>query len=153
MLRGREHAQNREDIVATAISQTVTGFLEKNPLARNAIPEPGDLEGMMKTIVRRRVLDHHRRQFRRPTVPFDERAAGKIAAALPPSGNDDRAEALWLVIATLDPPLPDLFGDRFLLGWTTAEIARRRGMNPNTVLSHFHRGIARLREQFADPDA
>ena len=104
----------------------------------------------MKTIVRRRLLDHHRRSSRRTLVPFDD----SVAAGLPSfsSSPDDHAEAedLWQTIAALDPPLPDLFTDRFLLGWSTTEIASRRSMKPNTVLSHFHRGFARLRETFAE---
>ena len=99
----------------------------------------------MKTIVRRRLLDHHRLLYRRTLVPFDE----TVAAALPSQQSTPAhaliATELWHTVAELDPPLPDLFTDRFLLGWTTTEIAERRGLNPNTVLSHFHRGFARLR--------
>ena len=79
MLRGSAHERDREDIIATAIAQTVMGFLEKNPHACNAPPPPGDLEDMMKTIVRRRLLDHHRRNSRRTLVPFDD----SMAAGLP----------------------------------------------------------------------
>lgn len=144
MLRGPEHEQDREDVVATAISQTVAGYLEKNPKARNATPPLSDLEGMMKTVVRRRLLDHLRQKCRRDTVPFDETTAHPTSNFTPE--DDALAAELWLTIAELDPPLPDLFTDRYLLGWTTTEIAQRRGLNPNTVLSHFHRGCARLRQ-------
>ena len=143
MLRGAEHEQDREDIVATALSQTVTGYLEKNPKARIAAPPLSDLEGMMKTIVRRRLLDHLRQKYRRDIVPFDETTPHPISNFSPEDGA--LAAELWQTIAELDPPLPDLFTDRFLHGWTTTEIAQRRCLNPNTVLSHFHRGFARLR--------
>jgi RNA polymerase sigma factor (sigma-70 family) len=143
MLRGDEYHQEREDIVATAISQTVTSFLEKSPKSRNAPPPLSDLEGMMKTIVRRRLLDHLRQKYRRAIVPFDETAPQPVQSSTP--ADEVEAAELWQTIAELDPPLPDLFTDRFLLGWTTTEIAERRGLNANTVLSHFHRGFARLR--------
>lgn len=150
MLRGAEHEQDREDIVATAISQTVTGYLENNPQSRNAPPPLGDLEGMMKTIVRRRLLDHHRQHFRRNVIPLDESIASSLEVAAATPDADAQAADLWRTIAELDPPLPNLFTDRFLQGWTTTEIAQRRGLNPNTVLSHFHRGFARLREKLTD---
>ncbi len=150
MLRGPEHEQDREDIVATAISQTVAGYLEKNPKARNAAPPLSDLEGMMKTIVRRRLLDHLRQKYRRDIIPLDETIAASLTDAAAPPDDDAQAAELWQTVAELDPPLPDLFTDRFLLGWTTTEIAQRRGLNANTVLSHFHRGFARLREKLTD---
>ena len=148
MLSGPEHAQDREDIVATALSQTVSGYLEKNPQARNAAPPLSDLEGMMKTIVRRRLLDHLRQKYRRDIVPFNETTPGPISNFTPE--DEALAAELWQTVAELDPPLPDLFTDRFLHGWSTTEIAQRRGLNPNTVLSHFHRGFARLREKLTD---
>ncbi len=150
MLRGAEHEQDREDIVATAISQTVTRYLENNPQSRNAPPPLGDLEDMMKTIVRRRLLDHHRQRFRRNVIPLDETIASSLKDAATMPDADAQAADLWRTIAELDPPLPDLFTDRFLHGWTTTEIAQRRALNPNTVLSHFHRGFAKLRERLAD---
>lgn len=150
MLRGAEHEQDREDIVATAIAQTVTAYLEKIPHSCNAAPSLSDLEGMMKTIVRRRLLDHHRQQFRRKVLPLEESISLGLADTTCPPDADAQAADLWRTIAELDPPLPDLFTDRFLHGWTTIEIARRRDLNPNTVLSHFHRGFARLRERLGD---
>ena len=143
MLRGEEHAMEREDIVANALAQVVTGYSKKNPEARNVPPPVSDLEGMMKTIVRRRLLDHHRQHYRRTIVPLDETTLQATQDITPE--NHAIAAELWQTVAQLDPPLPDLFIDRFLFGWNTEEIAGRRGLNPNTVLSHFHRGYAKLR--------
>ena len=144
MLRGAEYLADREDIVSTAMTQTVHGYLEKNPLSRNVPPPFSDLEGMMRTITRRRAIDFIRQQSRRPTIPI---ASAPTLSSREPDPSDQAAAAdLWRRVADLDPPLPDLFMDRFLLGWSTTEIAQRRQLNPNTVLSHFHRGFKLLRE-------
>ena len=80
----------------------------------------------------------------RSAIPI---ASAPTLSSREPDPSDQAAAAdLWRRVAELDPPLPDLFMDRFLLGWSTTEIAARRQLNPNTVLSHFHRGFKLLRE-------
>lgn len=150
MLRGSEFASDREDIVAKAIGQTVADFLEKNPQARNNPPPLGDLEGMMKTIVRRRLLDFLRQHYRRSGVSAEDIADASLPAAAPSPDDEALAAELWRTVAELPPPLPELFSDRFLHGWTSSEIAERQGLKLNTVLSHFHRGFAKLREILID---
>jgi hypothetical protein len=46
-----------------------------------------------------------------------------------------------------DPPLPQVFRDRFIEGWSTDEIATRRSINRNTLLSHFAKGFRTLRDR------
>lgn len=142
-LRGGEWAAQREDIVATALAQLVAGANEICNAARSF----DDVAGVMKTIVRRRTIDFLRQQAGRPEVlvaDVPDRPAENPAPA-------DGAE-LWAEVARLDPPLPDLFTDRFVLGWTTTEIAERREMKLNTVLSHFHRGFQSLRARLNRSD-
>ena len=137
-LRGSEWAAQREDIVATALAQLVTGARD----FCNAAASFDDVVGVMKTIVRRRTIDFLRQRARRPEVLVADVPDGSVENP----ASADGAE-LWSEVARLDPPLPDLFTDRFMLGWTTTEIATRHQMNVNTVLSHFHRGFRLLRER------
>ena len=139
-LRGPEWAAQRDDLVATALGQLVVGAED----FCNAAAGFDDLVGVLKNIVRRRTIDFLRQQARRPEV---------LVANVPDSPIAPRADdatEVWAEVARLDPPLPDLFTDRFVLGWTTTEIAARRQMNVNTVLSHFHRGFRALRERLTD---
>lgn len=139
-LRGAEWAAQRDDLVATALAQLVEGAENFcNPAASF-----DDVLGVMKTLVRRRTIDFLRQQARRPEVLVAEVPDSPIDAR-----TDDAAE-VWAEVARLDPPLPDLFTDRFVLGWSTSEIAERRQMNVNTVLSHFHRGFRALRTKLTD---
>ena len=46
-----------------------------------------------------------------------------------------------------DPPVPQVFRDRFIEGWSTDEIAQRRGINRNTLLTYFAKGLRTLRER------
>jgi DNA-directed RNA polymerase specialized sigma24 family protein len=46
-----------------------------------------------------------------------------------------------------DPPVPQVFRDRFIEGWSTDEIAERRGINRNTLLTYFAKGLRTLRER------
>ncbi len=46
-----------------------------------------------------------------------------------------------------DPPVPQVFRDRFLEGWSTDEIAASRGINRNTLLTYFAKGLRTLRER------
>jgi DNA-directed RNA polymerase specialized sigma24 family protein len=46
-----------------------------------------------------------------------------------------------------DPPLPQVFRHRFIEGWSTDEIATRRSINRNTLLSHFAKGFRTLRDR------
>jgi DNA-directed RNA polymerase specialized sigma24 family protein len=48
-----------------------------------------------------------------------------------------------------DPPVPQVFRDRFIEGWSTDEIATRRSINRNTLLTYFAKGLRTLRERLA----
>ncbi len=154
-LRGPEWTPQREDIVAGALGEFVTRICvqpDKTPDVAgahhanqsdlcNELASPDDLVGVFKTIVRRRAIDFLRHRARRPEVLVADVPETLVDA----DGGGPDPTALWMKIAKLDPPLPDLFSDRFVLGWNTTEIAERRQMKLNTVLSHFHRGFRALR--------
>ena len=130
------------------MGEVVAATAKKHADFCNGLATFDDLVAVLKTTVRRRVIDFLRQRARRPEVLVAEVPETLVDAD--PSAGD--ATALWMEVARLDPPLPDLFSDRFLLGWTTSEIAERRQMKVNTVLSHFHRGFRVLRERVARLD-
>lgn len=123
------------------MGELVRGFASGGEKTCNEPESFDDLVAVMKTIVRRRAIDFLRQRARRPETLMAEVPETHAAPDARPSTRED----VWLEVARLDPPLPDLFSDRFLLGWNTPEIAARRQMNVNTVLSHFHRGFRILR--------
>ncbi len=142
-LAGSEWAMEREDIVITALGQLVQGVIENSQESYNGLAAWNDVLGMMRTIVRRRTTDFLRQRGRRPldyveTLPEPAPFSGMHDLPFTPS-------ELWAVVAELDPPLPELFQDRYHSGWNTTEIAERRNMNVNTVLTYFARGFRALK--------
>jgi DNA-directed RNA polymerase specialized sigma24 family protein len=94
---------------------------------------------MLCFIVQRRVVDFFRAKSPEEpmeTIPEPELESGRDIDAL--------YQAVREAAASLDPPLPELFADR-LDGLTAEETAAKRGMNRNTVLSHWLRGMKELR--------
>lgn len=143
LLSGRQWEVQREDIVATAISQVVEGLIGGFSETFNQISSFSDLVGMTQTIVRRRLMDFHRQHSRSREDAVEELPEFAIAAEDLPF---TRAE-LHEQIAALDPPKPELFLARFFDGLTTREVAERLGMAHGTVLTHFAEGLRLLRER------
>lgn len=149
-LGGAENEAQREDIVATALSQVMRGVIEENSESYNGMPGFDDLLGMMRSVTRCRVVDFLRQRGRRREDAVDE------LPEPPPVPVEDlpyTMAELMAQVETLDPPLPDIFNDRFLLGWNTTEIAERRQMNVNTLLTYFARGFKLLRERLQRMEA
>ena len=145
-LVGSEHEHDREDAVSTAVQQVVRGVIENSAESFNQIQSFDDVLGMSRHIVRLRITDFLRSRERRPEDVVEE--LPELIAATP---NEQRFN-LSELLAEVDhlqpnPPLPQIFRDRFIEGWSTDEIATRRSINRNTLLSHFAKGFRTLRDR------
>lgn len=148
-LGGGQHSQNREDLVADALSQLQQGIVrgdEKDGSLFNQITAWRDLVSMMCLITERRIADFLRKKYRRgeeihadPTLAED---AMPVAFAAEP---DWDSELLWGLIGRLPPPKPDLLLDRFAKGMSASEVAEKRNLPRNTVLSHWSAALQTLR--------
>lgn len=145
LLSGGQWEQQREDAVATAISQIVEGLVTGTSESYNQLSTFSDLVGMTQTVVRRRITDFHRQKARSREDAVEE--LPEIALAL--EELPCTAAELKAQIAALDPPKPQLFMDRFFGGLTTREVAQHRGLPHGTVLTHFAQGLKLLRERLA----
>lgn len=143
LLAGGQWQAQREDLVATAISQVVEGLIAGTSEFFNQMATFRDLVGMTQTIVRRRVMDFHRQRSR--SKEYSVEVLPDLAPAL--EELPFTAAELREQIAALDPPKPELFHDRFFDGLTTREAAERRGMAHGTALTHFADGLRLLRER------
>lgn len=147
-LAGERFEQDREDLVSIALQQLIRGLVEKREGSFNQIATWDDCLGMMRHMVRSRVFDFLRARDRRredaveelPEMPQDFHAGYRF-----------RLDELLPEVDRLqpDPPVPQVFRDRFIEGWSTDEIATRRSINRNTLLTYFAKGLRTLRERLA----
>lgn len=145
-LAGERFEQDRQDLVSTALQQFIRGLVGKNEGSFNQISGWDDCLGMMRHIVRSRVFDFLR---------FCQRSREYAVEELPETMPEFRADERFRLDELLpeldrlqpDPPVPQVFRDRFLEGWSTDEIAVRRGINRNTLLTYFAKGLRTLRER------
>jgi len=148
-LAGQRWERDREDLVSTALHQFVRGLVENSPESFKQIRTWDDCLGMMRRIVRSRVADFHRSIDRNREDPVEIPPDPKVVPF--PGGSEIDVEALLLEIDRLDPPLPELFRERFLEGYTVAEIAERRHLNKNTLCTWFADALATLRQRLGSP--
>lgn len=156
-LGGAQYAQNREDLVAEALSQLQQGLVrgdEKEGNLFNQMSAWRDVISMMCLITERRIADFLRKKYRRgeeihadPTLA--EAAVHPVAAAEP----DWDSELLWALIGRLPPPKPELLTDRFVLGMSASEVSEKRNLPRNTVLSHWSSALQTLRSWLSNPAA
>lgn len=145
-LSGARHEQDREDLVSTAVQQFVRGLISGEGESYNQISTWDDCLSMTRHIVRSRIIDYLRALERSREDAVDE---------LPEPSPDFRPESRFALAEMLaevdrlepDPPLPQVFRDRFVEGWSTDEIAERRKLNRNTLLTYFAKGLRTLRER------
>jgi len=147
-LAGDRFEQDREDIVSTGIQQLIRGLVEQKNDSFNQITSWDDCVRMLRHIVRQRTKDFLRSRERSredaveelPEMPQDFNAGYRF-----------RLDELLPEVDRLqpDPPVPQVFRDRFIGGWSTDEIATRRGINRNTLLTYFAKGLRTLRERLA----
>ena len=145
-LAGERHAHDREDLVSTALQQLMRGLLDGKTESFNQISTWDDCLGMTRHIVRQRITDFFRSHERNREDAVEE--LPEVIADTPDSLRFNLHELLHEVDRLEpNPPLPQVFRDRFVEGWSTDEIATRHSMNRNTLLSHFAKGFRLLRER------
>ena len=145
-LVGLNHESDREDLVSTALQQFVRGLIENRIPSFNQIESWDDCLRVMRHLVRSRITDFHRERQRDPVDVVEE-----LPEPVPEfkASQRFRLDEVLPEIGRLqpDPPVPQVFRDRFLEGWSTDEIAERRGINRNTLLTYFAKGLRTLRER------
>jgi RNA polymerase sigma factor (sigma-70 family) len=149
-LAGARWESDREDLVAAALHQFVRGLIENSPKSFKQIRSWDDCLGMMRRIVRSRVTDFHRSAGRNLEDSVETLPEPEVIAF--PGTEEIDAEALQLEVDRLDPPMPELFRDRFIEGLTLAEIAERRGINRNTLCTWFADALAKLRQRLGSKE-
>jgi RNA polymerase sigma factor (sigma-70 family) len=145
-LAGERFEQDRQDLVSTAIQQLIRGLVEKKGESFNQISTWDDCLSMTRHIVRQRITDFFRSR---------ERSREDAVEELPEAPQDFAPDQRFRLDELLpevdrlqpDPPVPQVFRDRFIEGWSTDEIAQRRGINRNTLLTYFAKGLRTLRER------
>jgi RNA polymerase sigma-70 factor (ECF subfamily) len=98
-----------------------------------------------------------RQSLRRLSQRREESALGDSALALPAPGPDplgfaiaeERGEAVRRAVASLPEPYREVVALRFFADHTLPEIAAATERPLNTVKTHLHRGLARLRDALA----
>lgn len=137
-----------ENIAAEIIGEEIVPQVAK-PTTKtfNQIQTFDDLLNVTKAIARNRVVDYIRSRIRRPEDRLGEDDNRGLPEPVEGGGPlpDFTLEELLGLVVELQPPDPDLFHDRFILGLTTVEIAKKRRMPPGTVLSRFRRAFFALR--------
>ena len=130
-----------ENIAADVLArEIVPGVLQPRTDSFNQISSFDDLVGMTRSIAKNRAIDFIRRSARRPEVLTDE-----LPEVSPESCTKAPVDLLEMVDRHLQPPDPELFHARFVLGHTTREIAALRGISHGTVVSRFARALEKLR--------
>lgn len=130
-----------ENLAADVLArEVVPGVLRPHTDSFNQISSFDDLLAMTRTIAKNRCLDFIRRSARRPEVLMDE-----LPEPSPDRGSQLSPDLMEMVNRHLEPPDPELFHARFVLGHTTREIAALRGMSHGTVVSRFARALEKLR--------
>jgi len=145
-LAGERFEQDRQDLVSTAIQQLIRGLVEKKGESFNQISTWDDCLVMLRHIVRSRIIDFFRSRERNREDAVEE---------LPEAPQDFAPDQRFRLDELLpevdrlqpDPPVPQVFRDRFIDGWSTDEIALRRSINRNTLLTYFAKGLRTLRER------
>jgi DNA-directed RNA polymerase specialized sigma24 family protein len=147
-LSGSRWAQDREDLVSVALHQLVKGLVENTLNSFKLISSWDDCLAMMRSIVRLRIVDFHRERGRdlEDAVAELPEPVAIFQAVVPGLGSED----IFHEIDRLDPPLPELFRERFVEGYTIDEIATKRGMNRNTLCTWFADALKILRHRLSD---
>lgn len=146
-LSGSRWAQDREDLVSVALHQFVKGLVENRLKSFKQISSWNDCLGMMRSIVRSRIVDFHRERGRDLEDAVAE--LPEPVADFPVTGLGLGGEDIFHEIDRLDPPLPELFRERFVEGFTIEEIATKRGMNRNTLCTWFADALKILRHRLS----
>jgi hypothetical protein len=147
-LVGAEFEQDREDTVSVAVQQFIRGMISSETDSFNQLADWNDCLGMVRHIVRLRVTDFLRGRGRRREDAVEE--LPEFPLEVQPSCPFTSVELLREVdLLEPNPPVPQVFRDRFLEGRSTDEIAVERGINRNTLCSYYAKGLRTLRERLS----
>jgi RNA polymerase sigma-70 factor (ECF subfamily) len=142
-LRGLAGPDDAADVASTVWMDVVQG------LDGFAGAEPG-FRAWVFTIARRRVIDLHRANSRRPQRTFDHDDADDRAGASPDPASlieaQSSTDAAIALIGTLPPDQAEVLLLRVVADLDVATVARMVGKRPGTVRVLAHRGLRRLAE-------
>ena len=145
-LSGAQFEHDREDLVSVAVQQFIRGMLSGETESFNQLSAWDDCLGMFRHIVRFRVTDVLRARGRNREEPVEELPDLPVEC---PDALEFTGAELFAAVDALEPnpPVPQVFRDRFLEGRSTDEIATLRGINRNTLCSYYAKGLRTLRER------
>ncbi len=114
-------------------------------LRKNAEPPASGFTGLLRRLVRHRLIDRARALRRRgePTALTDTLAEGVVAAG-PPSYDDPRFEALERALLSLPADMRQVVQLRRFEGLSSQETAARTGRSDDAVRKLFSRAMAKL---------
>lgn len=144
-LLGEMHEPDREDIVSKSLQEFIKGLIADEE-SYNQLRTVDDGLGRMRQIVRYRIIDQLRKMGRNREDAVEEPPEFKPDTVPDPRF---RLDEIWPEIERLEPnpPVPQVFRDRFIEGYTPAEIAKRRSLNEDTLNSYFMKAFRTLRER------
>jgi RNA polymerase sigma-70 factor, ECF subfamily len=107
--------------------------------------------GWLIRIAKRLVIDDYRRRTVRTSLSL---AADPAPQSLPEQSAiaAEQRQTLLVLLKELPDEQRELLTLRYMLGWRIGEIADHLGMTENNVSVTIHRLLARLREQWPDPE-
>lgn len=114
---------------------------------------PGGLGGWIRTVVRRLLVDRHRRRGTRARVRPDPEADGVVPIPTARLEARQRLDRVRRALATLPDPWRRVVQAHHLDGRTLAAIADDEGVAVGTVKSRLHRARAQLLTLLDDGDA
>ncbi len=142
-------AYRARDVVEDLASETWLAVAQSLPQFSGSISE---FRALVFTIARRRVVDHYRRQGRRPlSVPFaydndppgSDEVADQVVEAMSSRAAIDR------LVKTLPKSQAEVVILRVVAGLSSEEVAKVTGRSAGAVRVLQHRAIARLLKEFS----
>lgn len=116
-------------------------------LQRSAEPPAGGFSGLLRRLVRHRLVDRARalhRQKRAGAVSMTDSVAANLSTPSPPSYADPRYERLERTLRALPDELREVIRWRRFEGLSSQEVAARTGRSDEAVRKLFSRAMARL---------
>ncbi len=132
VLRGAVGRDGAED----CFQETFLAAMRAYPKLRHG----ENLRAWLLTIARRKAVDHHRANGRRP-LPVGE--VEEVAVAAPEPIDD----GVWAAVAALPPKQRAAVTLRFSFDLPHAEIAEALGCSPEAARRSLHEGMKRLRKE------
>ena len=116
-------------------------------LQRSPQPPAGGFAGLLRRLVRHRLVDRARalhRQKRAGAVVMSDTVVDNLGTPVPPSYSDPRYERLERALQTLPPDMREIIRLRRFDGLSSQEVSARTGHSDDAVRKLFSRAMARL---------